>query len=668
MSLLQGWPTALAAGVMLTLSLAVGRRLRAGWPAGPVFGFLTLVASTDLSLFLLRATGLPALLLPVLGVGGAVALIETIRLARPSGRDGPRSAASLTPGRHWLYWTLLGLLALNLHLVRTIWRGPTAGMAFVSAWNPLYVDASYAAGRFLRDTDMVLGRGFMSSTMYYAPNTLGLVALLRGMGIPDAHAAYNGATLLCVLLTSALLLSTLQRDRLAMLVYAALLGVYVISDERLVLAFAYGWSDEVLFLAGALVCSALFGVPPEDRAETRWCDAGLASTFLVFGRNYGLYFVLVILLLCTLRLWWESGAWRRLLAVAWALLLSFSAHEVWLVLSAGNVFYPRVRLPGIYPFTLSKLVFGTAVDWGIVALDWGVVASVGQLRPNPNGLWLVGLAVTLWARWADRRGRAIGVAWLLAPLLCLVLPLSLEVLTQYRKDWFSRLYMPSVWFPTWYPAFLLSRMPDARDVWQGPAVWLQGRAGKWGLAGCYALVVAAFVYHGAPGFHDFRYAKTVYATRLSGSSWGETDGGMAGAIQAALAPGEVESLRHARILYFHYEPGIGLRYYLGGNLFQDYDFWSDPVQSRIDDGTTLEGLLRALGGPNLYLSFGPRCTYQAYVAYPARDAIWRDLARLEELPYVRRVFHIGAPGEVAEFAEVDRERLRLPASGVEAVR
>jgi hypothetical protein len=652
-------PSVLAAGVTLALSLGVGRRLEMGWPAGPAYGFLALVASSNLALFALRASGAPARLLPLGGVAGAIVLVEIIRLARPPQPKPPLDAPHLPAAGRSLYCVLVGLIALQIYLMRTIYPGPAAGISFFQAWNPLYVDASYAAGRFLRDVDMALGPGFMTSTMYYAPNTLGLAALLRGLGLPDAYASVKVASFFCVVLACTLLLTTLRRDRLAMLVYASLLSVYLVSEHRLSLVFASHYSDEILILGGALVCYQLVRPESETSPEARWCDAAVASTFLVFGRNYGAYFSAMILLLCTWRLWRTPSRWR--LAAPWLLLAVFSVHELWVVLAGRSLFYPRPRLMSYLPFTPEKLVLGTAVDWGFITPDRWV--------PSPNGLWLIGLAVILWARWPDRREHPVDMGSLLSPLLWLVLPLSLELVTLYRKEPYSKLYAPSVWLPTWYPAFLLSRMPGGRASQTSRQRSARRRAARWALAGFYALVVGAFLYHGYPGFQSFASGMKVrYTARLFGSGWRETDGAIALGIRTTLTPDEFERIQTTRILYFHYEPGVGLRYYLGGNLFQDYDFWSDPVQSRLDVTTTLEDLLRALGGPNFYLSYGPLPIYQVQVAYPERDAIWRDLARLDDVPYVKRVFRIGAVGEVAAFAEVDPEKLGLPARSAPAGR
>ena len=40
---------------------------------------------------------------------------------------------------------------------------------------------------------------------------------------------------------------------------------------------------------------------------------------------------------------------------------------------------------------------------------------------------------------------------------------------------------------------------------------------------------------------------------------------------------EFNCLKTRPVTYFYYEPGLGLRYFIGGDLSKDYDFWSDEV-------------------------------------------------------------------------------------------
>ena len=53
--------------------------------------------------------------------------------------------------------------------------------------------------------------------------------------------------------------------------------------------------------------------------------------------------------------------------------------------------------------------------------------------------------------------------------------------------------------------------------------------------------------------------EAIYAGRLLGARGTDADGAMAQAIRASLTPAELETVRRTPVLYFHYEPGVGLR-------------------------------------------------------------------------------------------------------------
>jgi hypothetical protein len=135
-SLIDG-PTVLAAGVTLALSLGVSRRLGMGWPAGPAYGFLALVASSNLALFALRASGGPVRLLPVLGVVGAIVLVEIVRRARPPQPEPRLDAPPLPTAGSAVYWGLVALIALQIYLMRTIYPGPAAGITPSITFEPM---------------------------------------------------------------------------------------------------------------------------------------------------------------------------------------------------------------------------------------------------------------------------------------------------------------------------------------------------------------------------------------------------------------------------------------------------------------------------------------------------------------------------------------------------
>jgi len=98
---------------------------------------------------------------------------------------------------------------------------------------------------------------------------------------------------------------------------------------------------------------------------------------------------------------------------------------------------------------------------------------------------------------------------------------------------------------------------------------------------------------------------------------------------------------HAEILYLHYEPGIGLRYYLGGEFFRDLDFWSEPVQRHVPASATFPELLRRLGHPTVYVSYADGLRYAGHVDHREWEKYRTEIEALEGAPWVERVVRYG---------------------------
>jgi hypothetical protein len=80
------------------------------------------------------------------------------------------------------------------------------------------------------------------------------------------------------------------------------------------------------------------------------------------------------------------------------------------------------------------------------------------------------------------------------------------------------------------------------------------------------------------------------------------------------------------VLYLHYEPGVSLRLYLGGDLFRDLDFWSPPVQEKIAVSQTFSDLLDALGRPNVYFSLGSSIPYSKFFETASLEKFASEMA------------------------------------------
>ena len=104
-------------------------------------------------------------------------------------------------------------------------------------------------------------------------------------------------------------------------------------------------------------------------------------------------------------------------------------------------------------------------------------------------------------------------------------------------------------------------------------------------------------------------------------------------------------------MHFYYEPGMGLRYFIGGDYFKDYDFWSEDVQSKLDEAVPIEKILEDLKYPNLYVlsSYG----YGNWMETESYKNYLDEIKSFEESPYVRNsiceinaCFHITGPREL----------------------
>ena len=90
-------------------------------------------------------------------------------------------------------------------------------------------------------------------------------------------------------------------------------------------------------------------------------------------------------------------------------------------------------------------------------------------------------------------------------------------------------------------------------------------------------------------------------------------------------------------MYFYTEPGVGIRYFLGGNIFHDLDFWSRPTVKLAKSHTSLESLWKALGRPNLYLSYSSYKSIGISWGFNYLAKFASELNELPNMPWVKDV-------------------------------
>jgi len=259
----------------------------------------------------------------------------------------------------------------------------------------------------------------------------------------------------------------------------------------------------------------------------------------------------------------------------------------------------------------------------------------GDHGPSVLGTYLVLLAVA--AGYCLRSRRADQIAPLFAPLVFFLLPLLLELVSGFRKDVaYSKIYFGSAWLFAWLPAYVVLRLGAIPPV--------ASRIRPLALARVLAAVVAGslgavFLRGYGEGYYRVLSAGE-FRTKV-GRWWDEQSSGIDESIaRKAVARGQdggAHGISGKRVMYFHYEPGIGLRWYLGGDFFRDLDFWSRPVQDRLRPDAGVVELLEQFDRPILYLSLGPRPAYQNFVSYPHHARLWRELQAWRELDCFRHV-------------------------------
>lgn len=569
--------------VQLLAGGLIGRVLHRPWLEGQAMGLLVLVGACDLALYAARATHAPQAVFAGLCLLAVAALTWVLRWAvftQPvPKRDGDR-----------LVWPMVIGFSVLIVLVRLMTPDPQAGYVIYQAFNPLYLEASLRAGFFLLPEDTFMGPAFITTgQIAYPPDTLGLAALCHWLA-GGAHAAYFASTMTPTIAVIGLMTHGLRRSRLGLLAFAALMLLFLRYGTTLRLLVLDNWIDVTLYFAGMVTVYYL--VAGENRRVARLA-AGFASTFMVFARPYGALYsavILVVLFACEMadpatrrhfRYWFVCGLTLTL----------FTLRELVLV-ALNGIYYARPTTLAVTPPDWAKSISGTIYDWGLAAHESHFALPFPKALPAVLAL---GLLVVVYRRGLLRHPRRI--LPYLAPLLLLLAPLITEAVTGFRKGPFSKLYIVAVVLFPWYPAYLLSRLPvprrfgflHAHDIWAGRLAW--------GGLGVAVIVGMGVVFGPTAEMVRAKIDRIVWTYRANNSDL---------LIARGLTEkygAEIGTVANRKVMYIHTEPGVGLRYFLGGDLFSDMDFWSERVQNERMRAADLPALLTALGCPNVYVSY-----------------------------------------------------------------
>lgn len=577
------------AAVMFLSSLALGRALGRRWIDGAALGYLILIGATNTAMFVAQRLSLPFVWFGLLSGGCVFAIAGWLRVyvfRVPATRD-----------EGWLLVFPVAALFLLVWLVYVIPPYPAAGFDMFQAWFPEYARAAAIHGRLLLEDDMGFGHGLLAyAGLYYAPNTLGptILAAWLGLGVDGLYPHYLGASALAAFLALAVLADLLRHRPGALLLYVVLCIAFFRLSGHVRLVLGNPWYDTVLPLAGAVATRHLVSAPM--RPEALFHVAAVAA-FMVFGRNYGAFFAAVLSLGLFVAYRAMTGEWKvgRWAAIA-VLQAVLAAKEITQVITHG-LYFPRAGSAGSLP-KWANLIGGTLEDWLMTPTDWGlVIPKFGAVPVGP--IFLAGAAVLLW------RARGTGgmmdwrKAWLvLAPWIVLVLPVLLEGATGYRRAAPSKPYLVAVAFIPWYGAWLFAQA----GIEERLALWTRLHRRRFALAAALVVVGATIPFAAWVVERPlWKEGAGAYFGRATGTylanNWDHQ------MMQELVRRNLAETVRPRPIVYFYYEPGISLRYFLGGDFFADLDFWSEPVKKAAVEARDLGDLVARLGYPSLYISY-----------------------------------------------------------------
>ncbi|MBR9973896.1 hypothetical protein [Magnetospirillum sulfuroxidans] len=580
--------------LFLTLSWAIGRGLRLGGLLAPAFGFLLLCAAATLAMLGLRQTGASLTWFGPLVLAGTVALVLALRMALP-----PLPAAP-PDNRAWLI-AVSAILIITVWSLRIIQLDPSASLSSHHGWYPLYIEGSFQIDRFGRVEDFAFGNGYLAS-ISYGLDLMGLVALGKWFGPFSAWHAYSAASTLAALLSLCVLAEALRASRAALVCYGLMVLALLAGDFLYRTTMARNWGDAMLYLGGAVMLVTL--TQGQDiRRRALWTAA--ASLFLVVGRHYGAFYSGLIMIAgygATWRLQRQPDL-RPWLGLG-IILLILSSREIACILAPPSPYYPGSKLLEVAAPPQSMLLSGTLNDLGVL--------TDGHLAPTVIGLrnlYLLAALVLTAIWWRQRTQRLSWLATGLLPLALAALPQILQYLTQYRSSHeYSKTTLVAIHLFAWYPAYVLGRVtplwrwrPSLRLLIAalvvgggiavtGGTVVLTAKAGIDLRQGPSALLNWAFT-----RYRDHNVDLNI--ARLMREQWNER---------------EIAEITARPVLYLHYEPGLGLRNFMGGQLFCDLDFWGPTVQQAADASSSLPDLIARLGYPSIYLSYGDSSLYSRY--------------------------------------------------------
>lgn len=608
---------------VLTICMLIGNVIIKGNTAlGTTTALLSLVAAGDLSYFLCFYLDLSGTVFLCAFVLLSLLLTVSFKALYQDSFRQQKQVASVKKIIEYLFFTAI-LIFFFLSATLEVTEA-SAGSHFFQAWNPLYAAYVGKMGVFHLPDGANLTSGFLTSGQYYAPNSLGLVLLASIAGMTDPKNLfylYNSICILATVLTFSLLLHSLstRKFHLQQIIFLFLLFVFSALDYNFRLVYVGNFSDEILYLSAALLFYLFVNEGNYRSPDKKYPLIILTSSFFVLGRNYGLYYLGVFCLLYWLPLFrneLESNQ-NNLSCSIFSLVkkhqlvivvtIAISLKEVVQIVVHG-IHFPRSTIQDIYPYSFDLFKSGLISGLNIGYLRNGISFNI-------HSIYLVSLGFSLIFCMALKlKSKSTYLISTLKPLIFLLLPLFLEILTQYRKSPdFSKLYIPFMFFSVWYPAYIYKISFTATD-------WEDSYFRESFLKVTYLAALLVVIYCAAyPSSSFYRlYSIDQYISsseraiqnRLNGIvQYKRHEEVLFENMKNGFPEQELKGIVKHPVVYFHLEPGLGFRYFAGGNIQNDFDFFSDSVQEILSKSKNVDEFFSRLGYPNLLL-------------YPARDRLF----------------------------------------------
>ena len=609
--------TALYVAVFLMLGWFIGWTLRRPVPEAIAYGLIVLAGAAAFTFAWSKMLNLPSAFYGFLVVANIAWVIYVLRRQVFLMRD--RFEGSVVK-----YLIAIALPVAGLLIVNLVQPDASADIASHQGWDPLYVDAAFARGFFFDPRTTTLGNGYLVSISYLG-DLIGLTAFGKWLGLTNTYAIYNAGATACSIAAVLVLTYTFQHHLLAQVCYVVMLVILLRVDGVFRLFVGYNYSEAILYLGGALVCYALVARAELHRALLA---AAGASLFLVFSRHYGAFYAACYI---TIALIWtrlrDRTAPVRPSLILMGCLFVFTLQEFIYIVYPPSDFYPAGKLVTSNWASTSQLgnLLLTLNDLGFTYR--GVWPADARLLRSLCWLFVILFAVRAIVLEGPARAQALRA---LMPVTVLIFPFVLQILTGYRTTAdYNKMFVLGIFFHGWYLAYgLMICLSFPRVAALMDELCEKWNESRWRIfVTTMAGIAVVFALSGKLSGHRIVVDGPQAYLRWAFATYRKTNADMNIARLIKARFGDQSAQLAARpVLYLHYEPGVSLRLYLGGDLFRDLDFWSPPVQEKIAVSQTFSDLLDALGRPNVYFSLGSSIAYSKFFEIASLEKFASEMA------------------------------------------